>query len=167
MEIEFKINGEKVKIDVSPKKRLLDILREDLRLTGTKEGCGKGECGACTVLLNGERVNSCPVPALQLPGSSVVTVEGLRRWKSYPAIERAYLEHGAVQCGFCMTGFAMSTVALLKEQSFPLTREEIKWGLGGNLCRCTGYSKILDAVEEIVDRKDIREQVEEDWQYES
>ncbi len=163
MKIKFTVNRQEVEVEVSPKKRLLDILREDLGLIGTKEGCGKGECGACTVLFNGRRVNSCLVPALQLPGSRVVTVEGVQRWPVYRAIENAYVEHGAVQCGFCIPGFVISTVGFLKENSFPVTGEQVKWGLGGNICRCTGYSKIVEAVQDLANQTDVVEQIREEW----
>ena len=128
MKISLIINKKKREIDVEPKKRLLDILREDLGLVGTKEGCGKGECGACTVLLNGKRVNSCLIPAFQLEGSQVITVEGLRNWKVFKPIERAYIENGAVQCGFCFPGFVISTISFLKKNSSPVTLDKIKTG---------------------------------------
>ena len=155
MKIKMKVNNKQIELNISPKERLLDILRENLGLIGTKEGCGKGECGACTVLLDGKRVNSCLVPAFQLEGSKVLTIEGLEQWKSFNSIERAYIENGAVQCGFCISGFVMSTAALLNECSLPLTLEEIKHAMGGNLCRCTGYTKILQAIQELANQKEI------------
>jgi aerobic-type carbon monoxide dehydrogenase small subunit (CoxS/CutS family) len=155
MIIRFTVNGKQVSVEVSAKKRLLDILREDLSLIGTKEACGKGECGSCTVLFNGKRVNSCLVPALQLAGSNIVTIEGLREWPVYEAIEQAFVEHGAVQCGLCIPGFVMSAVAFLHEAQTSPSAEQIRWGLSGNLCRCTGYEKILDAVEDLSHQPEI------------
>jgi aerobic-type carbon monoxide dehydrogenase small subunit (CoxS/CutS family) len=164
MKIKFIVNGKKIELEVLPKKRLLDILREDLDLIGTKEGCGKGECGACTVLMNGKRVNSCLIPALQLPGSQIVTIEGLQQWNSFNSIEKAYIEHGAVQCGFCMSGFVMSTAAFLAESSAPKLPEQIKWELAGNLCRCTGYEKIMEAVHDLSQQPGLIQQFKNDWQ---
>jgi carbon-monoxide dehydrogenase small subunit len=164
MEIDFKVNTEVIQMKVFPKRRLLDILREDLDLIGTKEGCGKGECGACTVLMNGKRVNSCLIPALQLPGSHIVTIEGLQQWDSFNSIEKAYIEHGAVQCGFCMSGFVMSSAALLAESSTPISLEKIKWELAGNLCRCTGYQKIIEAVHDLSQQPELIQQIRKDWQ---
>lgn len=165
MNIEFYVNKKKVRLSVPPTKRLLDILRDDLDLTGTKEGCGKGECGACTVLLNGRRVNSCLVPALQLPEAHVVTIEGLRELSEFPTIERAYVEHGAVQCGFCISGFVVATFDMLKE-SGSASEISIQENLGGNLCRCTGYEKIIAAVQELYDRKDVVENIQREWKHE-
>jgi len=164
MQIKFTVNGKKTVLEVSPKKRLLDILREDIDLVGTKEGCGKGECGACTVLMNGKRVNSCLIPALQLPGSQIVTIEGLQQWKSFNSIEKAYVEHGAVQCGFCMSGFVMSTAAFLAKSSGQKLPEQIKWALAGNLCRCTGYEKIIEAVHDLSQQAELIQQIRKDWQ---
>ncbi|UCE07246.1 MAG: (2Fe-2S)-binding protein [bacterium] len=164
MEIDFRVNSNEIHMRVSPKKRLLDILREDLDLVGTKEGCGKGECGACTVLMNGKRVNSCLIPALQLPGSHIVTIEGLQNWEAFSSIERAYIEHGAVQCGFCMSGFVMSTAAFLAESSLSKLPEQIKWELAGNLCRCTGYKKIIEAVHDLSQQQELIQQIRNDWQ---
>lgn len=165
MEIDFRVNSELIHISVSPKKRLLDILREDLDLIGTKEGCGKGECGACTVLMNGRRVNSCLIPALQLQGSHVVTIEGLQQWDSFHSIEQAYIEHGSVQCGFCITGFVMSTAAFLAETPASPSAETIKGQLAGNICRCTGYEKIVAAVQDLSQQPAIVEQIRTDWQH--
>jgi carbon-monoxide dehydrogenase small subunit len=164
MEIRFKVNRKSRELDVSPKKRLLDILRDDLDLIGTKEGCGKGECGACTVLMNGKRVNSCLIPALQLPDSQIVTIEGLQNWESFSLIEKAYIEHGAVQCGFCMSGFVMSTAAFLAELQPSTSLEQIKWQLAGNLCRCTGYEKIVDAIYDLSQQSGLIQQIRKDWQ---
>lgn len=164
MEISFIVNEKKIELNVSPKKRLLDILRDDLDLIGAKEGCGKGECGACTVLMNGKRVNSCLIPALQLPGSVIVTIEGLQNWDSFASIEKAYIEHGAVQCGFCMSGFVISTTTLLVESSISMSPEQIKWHLAGNLCRCTGYEKIIEAVHDLYHQPGLIQQIRNDWQ---
>ncbi len=163
MKFKFSVNEKREEVDVSPKKCLLDILREDLNLTGTKEGCGKGECGACTVLMNGRRVNSCLVPALQIEGARMVTIEGLEQWQSFPAIEQAYIENGAVQCGFCISGFVMSTASLLTEVQFPVTESTIKSALGGNICRCTGYNKIIQAIQQVANQSNMVQQIIEDW----
>ena len=149
MILSFTVNGKPVTLEASPQRRLLDILRDDLELIGTKEGCGKGECGACTVILNGERVNSCLVPALQLEGSRVTTIEGIEKWKSYHVLKRAFIENGAVQCGFCTPGFVVSMTAFLRETKPPYDLETIKWNMSGNICRCTGYEKILNVVQDI------------------
>ncbi len=167
MEINFYVNKQPVNIDVPHTKSLLDILREDLSLTGTKKGCGQGECGACTVLMKRKRVNSCLVPAFQLPNSHIVTIEGLKNWRVYPFIEKAFIEHGAVQCGFCTPGFVVSVISLLLENQASLTADQIKWKLGGNICRCTGYSKIFEAVQELIRRTEIFQIAEQDWQVES
>lgn len=145
IEVAFKVNGTPVTVVTSPTRTLLDILREDLGLTGTKEGCGKGECGACTVLMDGRSVTSCLVLAAQLQGREVLTVEGLAADRIGKALQDAFVESGAVQCGYCIPGFLMSARALLEENPDP-SMEEIKEGLSGNLCRCTGYAKIFDGV---------------------
>ena len=163
MEINFYVNGKSVHIDISDRKSLLDILRDDLGLTGTKKGCGKGECGACTVLMNRNRVNSCLVPAAQLQNAHIVTIEGLKTWRVYQLVESAFIKHGAVQCGFCTPGFVVSIISLILENHPSLTADQIKWKLGGNMCRCTGYTKIYEAVEEILSRPDIAQIAEQDW----
>ena len=145
VELDLTVNGEPVKVRVSPLATLLDILRNDLELTGTKYGCGEGECGACSVLLDGKVVNSCLVPALECEGSEVVTIEGLGANGKVHPIQKAFVDHGAIQCGFCTPGMIMATYALLEANPSP-TEEEVKRGLEGNLCRCTGYRKIIDAV---------------------
>ncbi len=145
MRIDLTVNGERVECDVAPGMRLLDLLRDRLHLLGTKEGCGEGECGACTVLLDGRPVVSCLVLASQADGKEVLTIEGISDGERLHPIQRAFVETGAVQCGFCTPGFIMSTYALLKENPHP-SEEEIRTALEGNLCRCTGYAKIIEAV---------------------
>lgn len=145
MKIGCTINGKPIERDIDPDMRLLDFIRETLHMTGTKEGCGEGECGACTVLMDGKAVHSCLVLAMQADGSTMITVEGLAEGHALHPIQQAYVEVGAVQCGFCTPGFIMATYALLREMPDP-SEEEILAGLEGNLCRCTGYSKILEAV---------------------
>ncbi len=145
IDVSFTVNGRKVTVNTSPTRTLLDILREDLGLTGTKEGCAKGECGACTVIMDGKAVTSCLVMAVQLDGREILTVEGLSGDRIGKALQDAFVEAGAVQCGYCIPGFLMSARALLAENPKPRL-EEIKEGLSGNICRCTGYVKIFDAV---------------------
>ncbi len=147
MKITLTVNGQKREVDVKPHTRLLDLLREDLGLTGTKEGCGKGECGACTVIMNNKVVASCLVLAPQADGAEIQTVEGLGGKEKLHPIQQSFIETGAVQCGFCIPGMIMSSKKLLDDNINP-TKEEIKRGLSGNICRCTGYIKIIDAVEE-------------------
>lgn len=140
------VNGERVEREVPASRTLLEFLREDLGLTGTKEGCGKGECGACTVLLDGAPVNSCLVLAYQADGRSVTTIEGLSQDGSLHPIQEAFVTEGAVQCGFCTPGMILAAKALLDTNPAP-SREEIRRGISGNLCRCTGYAKIIKAIE--------------------
>lgn len=146
MKISFTLNGKKIEIDAAPDRRAVDILREDLGLTGTKEGCGAGECGACTILVGGETRLSCLMLAAQLEGLEIITVEGLAADGRLHPLQEAFVERGAVQCGFCTPGMLLASVALLAKNPHP-SREEIREGLSGNLCRCTGYQKIVDAVE--------------------
>ncbi len=146
MKISFIINSEPRHIDVPPMKRLLDVLREDLRLTGSKEGCGEGECGACSVFINGEIINSCLVPICHVEGAEVLTVEGLQSDDRLIPLQEAMIKIGGTQCGICTPGILMAAKALLDRNAHP-TRDEIRAGLGGNLCRCTGYVRIIDAVE--------------------
>lgn len=145
MKISFVLNGTDTCIDVAPDKRVIDVLREDLGLTGTKEACGSGECGACTVLVDGKARLSCLMVAAQLKDRNLITIEGLGSEKAPHPIQEAFIEHGAVQCGFCTPGMALSAAALLKTSPSP-SREEIREGISGNLCRCTGYQKIVDAI---------------------
>ncbi|MGH7454874.1 MAG: (2Fe-2S)-binding protein [bacterium] len=146
MRISFIVNSNSHQIDVPPMKRLLDVLREDLRLTGSKEGCGEGECGACSVFINGEVVNSCLVPVCQVEGAEILTVEGLSGDDRLIPLQEAMIKIGGTQCGICTPGILMAAKALLDRNPHP-TRDEIRAGLGGNLCRCTGYVRIIDAVE--------------------
>ncbi len=143
--IELRVNGVAQIVDTYPMARLLDVLREQVGITGTKEGCGEGECGACSVLLNGQLVNSCLVPVLQVAGCSVVTIEGLVENGCLHPIQEAFAHAGAAQCGICTPGMILAARQLLERFPHP-TDEQIREGLAGNLCRCTGYQKILDAV---------------------
>jgi aerobic carbon-monoxide dehydrogenase small subunit len=143
--IELVVNGERREIHSPPMKRLLDVLREDLCLTGTKEGCGEGECGSCSVRLNGELVNSCLVPLLQAQGACVQTVEGLAQNGVLHPLQQAFLQCGGAQCGICTPGMLMAAAQLLAQNPHP-TMAEIREGLAGNLCRCTGFKRIFDSV---------------------
>jgi len=147
MKVQFQVNEVVREIDAPPMKRLLDVLREDLRLTGTKEGCGEGECGACSVLVGGEVINSCLVPVCQVQGANILTVEGLARDGRLDPLQQAFLECGGAQCGICTPGMLIAARALLDTNAHP-ARDEIKEAIAGNLCRCTGYVKILDAIEQ-------------------
>jgi len=146
MKIKFTLNGKKTEIDAAADRRVVDILREDLGLTGTKEGCGAGECGACTILVGFETRLSCLMLAAQLEGLEITTVEGLAADGCLHPLQQAFVQSGAVQCGFCTPGMLLTSVALLKKNPDP-SRAQIREGLSGNLCRCTGYQKIVDAVE--------------------
>jgi aerobic carbon-monoxide dehydrogenase small subunit len=146
MELSFKLNRNDIRIETRSDRRVIDLLREDLGLTGTKEGCGTGECGACTILVNGEPKLACLMIAAQLDGTRVETVEGLAQTPDGALIQQAFVEEYAVQCGFCIPGMEMAAMALLRNDDNP-SRDTIREGLSGNLCRCTGYVKIVDAVE--------------------
>jgi len=148
IEINFTVNNQPVNLQVDDSLRLLDILRDELDLTGTKEGCAIGECGACTVIMDGEAVNSCLIMACQLEGTSIETVENLEEDDILSELQTAFLENGAIQCGFCTPGMLMSAKALLDKNPSP-TEEEIKKALEGNLCRCTGYIPIINAVKSV------------------
>jgi carbon-monoxide dehydrogenase small subunit len=139
------VNGESVELEVPGMRRLLDVLREDLGLTGTKEGCGEGECGACSVLVDGAVVDACLVPVCQVDGASVITVEGLAHEERLNALQAAFLETGGAQCGICTPGMLMAGEAFLASGAEP-TDEHIREAIAGNLCRCTGYTKIIDAI---------------------
>jgi carbon-monoxide dehydrogenase small subunit len=145
MDIHIKVNGINHQLKVESTSTLLDLLREELGLTGAKDGCGEGECGACTVLLDGKAVNACLVLAGQADGCEVETIEGLSRRGELHPLQQAFLETGAVQCGFCIPGTILSAAALLKKNNRP-TDHEIRKALAGNICRCTGYTKIIEAV---------------------
>lgn len=148
--IELTVNGRLHELAVAQNRRLVDLLREELGLTGTKEGCGQGECGSCTVLLDGKPVNACLVLALQAEGRRITTIEGLERDGVLHPLQRAFVEKGAVQCGYCTPGMLLSAKALLDRIPQP-TDGEIRKALSGNLCRCTGYQKIIDSVHEAAD----------------
>ncbi len=145
--MKFKVNGKPREADVSPWKRVLDVLREDLQLCGTKEGCGEGECGACTILIDGEPANSCLVVAGQIEGREVVTVEGLARGTELSPLQEALCRVGGTQCGICTPGIAVCATYVLRTEKQP-PRERIRELLAGNICRCTGYQGVIDAVEE-------------------
>jgi carbon-monoxide dehydrogenase small subunit len=145
--ISFILNGSSVVVETDADRRAVDVLREDLGLTGVKEGCGSGECGACSILVDDVVKLSCIMTAAQLEGRKVVTIEGIGRDGELHPVQRSFVECGAIQCGFCTPGMVIAAVGFLKENPDP-TREEIRAGLSGNICRCTGYEKIIDAVED-------------------
>ncbi|HEY3277978.1 MAG TPA: (2Fe-2S)-binding protein [Syntrophorhabdaceae bacterium] len=148
-EISFTLNNEKVMVEVDPKWTLLHVIREVLEMTGTKEGCGYGECGACTVIVDGKAVDSCLYPVMEAEGKVITTIEGLAaKTGGLDPVQAAFVKEGAIQCGFCIPGMIMSAKALLDEKPAP-SDDEIKESIEGNLCRCTGYVKILDAVKSI------------------
>ena len=143
--VEFKVNDETRRLEVFPMARLLDVLREQLQLTGVKEGCGEGECGACTVIVDGQIVNSCLVPVAQVDGCEITTIEGVARADELHAVQQAFIDHGGAQCGICTPGMVLAAVDLLKRNPEP-SEDDIRNGLAGNLCRCTGYMKIFESV---------------------
>ena len=145
-EITFTLNHKEVTVSVDPTMRLLDVVRDLLKQKGTKEGCGIGECGACTIIMDGKCINSCVTMAAQAEGTELLTIEGLSQDAIAEVIKKCFIEEGAVQCGFCTPGFILSAYALLQENRNP-TRDEIRTALSGNLCRCTGYIQIIQAVE--------------------
>ncbi len=149
MRLAMTVNNQSVHVEIDPSMRLIDILRENLGLTGTKEGCGIGECGACTVILDGEAVCSCLVLGAQCEGVSVETIENLAKNKVLSRLQQAFLDHGGVQCGYCTSGMLMSTKALLDANPHP-TEDEVKTALEGNLCRCTGYTPIMASVKAVI-----------------
>ncbi len=143
--IDFILNGKPIRSELSADRRFLDVLRKELGLTGAKEGCGEGECGACSVLLDGKIVQSCILPLASVDGKTVMTIEGYKKTKKFKAIETAFLKEGASQCGICTPGMVMATEYLLKNNPAP-SYDEIRHGLSGNLCRCTGYNMIFNAI---------------------
>lgn len=149
-DIKLSVNGKEYQAQVDASTRLVDLLRNHLHLLGTKEGCGKGECGACTVLMNGKTVMSCLVLAVQANGADIITVEGLGGEDALHPLQQAFITHGAVQCGYCTPGMLLSAKYLLDNNPRP-TREEIRQAISGNLCRCTGYVKIIEAIEAVAD----------------
>lgn len=144
-QLTITVNGKKLSVKAHPFSRLLDVLRENLKLTGTKEGCGEGECGACSVLMDDQLVNSCLVPVLQAEGKKIVTVEGISK-STLSDLQKAFIKHGGAQCGICTPGMLMASKAL-KNSKKKLSRQSIREGLAGNLCRCTGYSQIIDSIQ--------------------
>jgi carbon-monoxide dehydrogenase small subunit len=146
MKIQFSLNGRDLEIDAPPDRRVIDLLREDLGLTGTKESCGSGECGSCTILVDGESRLSCLMFAAQLEGRRVTTIEGISGETGLHPLQEAFVNHGAVQCGFCTPGMVLTGLDLLQRNP-RASREEIREAISGNLCRCTGYQKIVDAIE--------------------
>ena len=145
LKVTCTVNGEQQTIDAFPMERLLDVLREHLHLTGTKEGCGEGECGACSVIIDGAIVNSCLVPVAQVEGASIKTIEGVANGDQLHAVQQAFIDCGGAQCGICTPGMVMAAVDLLERNPNP-SETEIRTGLAGNLCRCTGYMKIFESV---------------------
>jgi carbon-monoxide dehydrogenase small subunit len=146
-QIQFTLNGTRVGREVPNHRLLLDLLRDEIGVTGTKEGCGTGDCGACTVFLNGKPINSCLVLSCELDGADIVTIEGLKIGPELHAIQKAFIQDGGAQCGYCTPGMLMMSKALLDENQNP-TEDDIRYALSGNLCRCTGYAKIIQAVQD-------------------
>jgi carbon-monoxide dehydrogenase small subunit len=144
-ELNLTVNGRPYQLSVLPWRTLLEVIREDLGLTGTKEGCGLGECGACTVLMDGKAVNSCLVLATEAEGKQITTIEGLAQGDKLHPVQQAFVDHGGLQCGFCTPGMIMAAKALLDKSPTP-TEEEVKRCIAGNLCRCTGYAKIIESI---------------------
>jgi len=151
IEVNFTVNGEKIKVKTESHRNLLYVLREILNLTGTKEGCGKGECGACTVLMNGKAVPSCLILIPQVEGSQIETIEGLSRNGKLHPLQQAFIDEGAVQCGFCSPGIIMTAKALLAQNPDP-KEPDIKTAISGNICRCTGYTKIIKAIKSAAEK---------------
>lgn len=143
--IRFVINGQSRELRVQPWRTLLEVIREDLHLTGTKEGCGEGECGSCTVIMGGKSVNSCLVPAVEADSQEIITIEGLSDGERLHPIQESFVTHSGMQCGFCTPGMILSAKVLLEENPDP-TIEEIREGIAGNFCRCTGYTKIIESI---------------------
>jgi carbon-monoxide dehydrogenase small subunit len=143
--IKFVLNGKSYELKIQPWRTLLEVIREDLKLTGTKEGCGQGECGSCAVIMGGKTVNSCLVPAMEADGQEIITIEGLADGEDLHPIQDAFVEHAGMQCGFCTSGMIISAKSLLDRNPDP-SLEEIKEGISGNFCRCTGYTKIVESI---------------------
>jgi len=148
--VELTVNGEPYEVAVDPHRTLLEVLREEIGLTGSKEGCGLGSCGACTVIIEGKAVLACLTLALTVRGKEIRTVEGLAKGQEFSVLQKAFIEHGAIQCGFCTPGMLMSATALLSKNPHP-NNDEIKKAISGNLCRCTGYAKIVEAIRSVAD----------------
>ncbi len=144
-DIKFVLNGKSYELKIQPWRTLLEVIREDLKLTGPKEGCGQGECGSCTVIMGGKAVNSCLVPAVEADGQEIITIEGLADGENLHPIQDAFVEHAGMQCGFCTPGMIMSAKYLL-DRNPDSSLEEIKEGIAGNFCRCTGYTKIVESI---------------------
>ena len=151
--VSFTVNGDPVEILVEPWQTLMDALRDELQLTGTKEGCSNGNCGACTVMLNGRAIDSCCMLAAEVEGQDVITIEGLAKGGELDPLQRAFIDYGALQCGFCIPGFLVSARAYLNKNPHP-TEDEIRHAIAGNLCRCTGYDKIVRAIQHVADTTD-------------
>ena len=149
-EIKFILNGKAYKLNIEPWRTLLEVIREDLRLTGTKEGCGEGECGSCTAIMGGKTVNSCLVPAMEADNQEIITIEGLADEEKLHPIQEAFVKHSGMQSGFCTPGMIMSAKALLEENPDP-SEEDIREGISGNFCRCTGYTKIFESISAAAD----------------
>ena len=152
MKVEFTLNGKLLSLEVEPRRTLIQVLRQDLGLKGVKEGCGKGECGACTVILNGKAVLSCLIPIPKVQDCSIITIEGIETAEGLHPLQKAFVEHGAIQCGFCTSGMILSAKACLDENPSP-SMEEIRETISGNLCRCTGYVKIVEAIQSVAGKK--------------
>jgi carbon-monoxide dehydrogenase small subunit len=155
-EIRLVVNDEPTSLDVEPNWTLLKVIRDSMGLTGTKEGCGEGECGSCTVLVDGKAVNACLILAVDMDGRTVTTIEGLAQGSELHPLQKAFLEKGAVQCGFCTPGMILTAKSLLDQNPHP-SEEEIRFAIAGNLCRCTGYAKIVDAIQTLAERRKGRE----------
>ncbi len=151
--VSFTVNGDPVEILVEPWQTLMDALRDELQLTGTKEGCSNGNCGACTVMLNGRAIDSCCMLAAEVEGQDVITIEGLAKGGELDPLQRAFIDYGALQCGFCIPGFLVSARAYLNKNPHP-SEDEIRHAIAGNLCRCTGYDKIVRAIQHVADTTD-------------
>ena len=150
--IKLSVNGKEYSLDVAAERSLLDVIREDLGLTGTKKGCDKGDCGACTVLVNGEPLNSCLLLAVQADGKEITTIEGIGQNDALNPLQEAFIKHGAVQCGYCTPGMILTSIAFLRKNSHP-SRNEIQKAISGNLCRCTGYVQIIDAIQAVANSR--------------